>query len=83
MPSFTQTAVVRLPIWIYNRTVGVAIGQFTGASAAQEPFLDEAGANALNLTSSQAEQQNGAIDAATAPNANGEIKKRKARTERR
>jgi len=34
------------------------------------------------LTSSQAEQQNGAIDAATAPNANGEVKKRKARTER-
>lgn len=75
-----QTAVVRLPIWMFNQSVGRVLG---GSRAAEEPFLDEAGENALNVNMSQEEQQDGAIGAAIAPNANGETRKRKAMNHKR
>lgn len=75
-----QTAVVRLPIWMYNQSVGRVLG---GSRSVEEPFLDEAGENALNVNMSQEDQQDGAIGAATAQNGNGEMKKRKALKQKR
>ena len=82
-PTIMQTAVVRLPIWMYSQSMGRVIGQFTGTSAAAGPLLDEAGENALNVNMSEEDQQEGAIGAAIAQNANGETRKRKAGTQKR
>jgi len=75
-----QTAVVRLPIWMYNQSLGRVLG---GSKAVEEPFLDEAGENALNVSMSQEQQHDGAIEAAAAQNANGETRKRKAGHQKR
>jgi len=65
---------------MYNQSVGRVLG---GSRAAEEPFLDEAGEGALNVNMSQENQQDGAIGAAIAQNANGETRKRKAITQKR
>jgi len=65
---------------MYNQSVGRVLG---GSRAVDEPFLDEAGENALNVNMSQEDQQDGAIGAAVAQNANGETRKRKAITKKR
>lgn len=78
-----QTAVVRLPVWLYSQSVGRAIGQMTGSRAGDEPLLDEAGENALDVNMTEEEQQEGAIEAAIAPNANGEARKRKGTKQQR
>jgi len=65
---------------MYNQSVGRVLG---GSKAVEESFLDEAGENALNVNMGQEEQQDGAIEAAVAHNANGETRKRRAGHQKR
>lgn len=65
-PTIYQTAVFRLPLWLYSRSIGKALGKRT----------DE------NMTVVEGKEQDRTEDSlirnATAPNRNAEMRKRRA-----
>lgn len=70
-PSIFQTAIFRVPIWAYSRTVGRFI---SGSVGSDEPLLDNG-----DLMIDPSEHGDELVDSATAGNANAEARKRKAK----
>lgn len=83
-PSIKDTALCRLPVWLFNQSVGRVIDRFTGTSQKQnEGFLSQDGAE---LTTHLGPGENGeaALKTVTAMNPNDEmdLRKRKAKSRR-
>ncbi|KAF2683482.1 hypothetical protein K458DRAFT_47061 [Lentithecium fluviatile CBS 122367] len=68
-PTIYDTMLFRLPKFLYNRSVGRLLGN---RAAAEEPLLE----------TSDLPEDEAALQAATAPNLNGEARKRKAKAKR-
>lgn len=83
-PTIMQTALLRLPVWLFNQTAGRAIDKFSGNSEfAEESFLDGDGQElTTNLNGDVNGEVNGegAIQTATSLNANDEGRKRKSKS---
>lgn len=73
-----QTALFRLPIFLYKQSIGRAVDLVRGTSGSEEEtFLDDEGAE---LTTSAVDvDENGTLGAASAMNSNGDARNRRAR----
>ena len=73
-----QTALCRLPIFLYKQSIGRGLDLYRGTAGSEdESFLDDEGAE---LTASAVSvDQNGSLGAASAVNPNQDARNRKAR----
>ncbi|KAK0622278.1 putative J domain-containing protein C2E1P5.03 [Lasiodiplodia hormozganensis] len=81
-PTFLDTAVVRLPVWFYKKSVGRLFGKSSSdvaVDAAAEDLEVEIDENGASNGDADAKGANDALKSATAINANAETRKRKVR----
>lgn len=76
-PTIFHTAVFRVPVWIYSRTVGRALGSMSGVSA-NEQILE----NADIMVNDPSQHEQEVLDKATSINANAETRKRKTKAKK-
>ncbi|KAL1623589.1 hypothetical protein SLS56_008229 [Neofusicoccum ribis] len=84
-PSFRDTAVVRLPLWFYRKSVGRIFGKSSSEiamdAAAEDVEVEFDGGDGKGVLNGEADARevNDALKSATANNANAESRKRKVR----
>ncbi|KAF4309210.1 hypothetical protein GTA08_BOTSDO02836 [Botryosphaeria dothidea] len=87
-PSFRDTAVIRLPVWFYRKSVGRLFGKSSSEialeAAAEDVEVEFNGVEEKGVMNGEADAKevNDALKSATANNANAESRKRKVRRAR-